>query len=287
MTTYKDFNATLLQSFLSEVKSIASKITFNSGMGIDDMKKVDILKVIIPIYNRLKEHPAIKINELDNELMPHIKAQATNSTNAVQYQMPSAPPAYDENLYEDKDPVSSPDSEEIQSFLDMFNGDESESSSDEEELEFDKDVVENMKTTTLLELKHIRNNKWYISQPIDDDCDSDSEFEEQETESESEDEVDEHPDNGANIPEDNKDNKEQVSEVDLDSSILEAGVLVQDAELFSKLDFKDKIGFFNNIEQKFREPHKEVKPKFTSLTRTPIKKEKVFVPQSLQTLYVN
>lgn len=282
MTTYKEFNTALLQPFLSEVKSIASKISFNSGMSIEDMKKVDILKALIPIYNRLKEHPSMKLTELDAELMPHIKASVQPAQTQAVQPVPSAPPAYDADVFDDKDHVSSPDSEEIQSFLDMFNGDESDASSDEEdELEFDKDLVENMMTTSFLELKHVRNNRWYVSNPIDDDHESDEEFKEQETDSESEDEDD--TPNEASVETHSIEKAVETS----NTGLVEAGVAVPDAELFAKMDFRDKIGFFNDIEQKFGSAKGNIKPVHISVTRKPHEKETVCVPQTVQALYAN
>lgn len=179
MTSYREFNDASLKPFIQELTSLSTKITHNCGMGIDDIKKVDILKHIIHVYNQLKSFPALKLEEINKDLEETGKEDVKNLPQYISSNT-SSPATIDF------------DSPNASSVLNLFNLNSHNNSDSESEEDFDpnipnsEEIVKEFTKASLHELEHIKTNRWYSAcvKEESNDEDSDGEFEEQITDSE-------------------------------------------------------------------------------------------------------
>lgn len=137
--SYKQLNTNILIPFIKEISRISNSIS-RSSINIDLMNKIDILKNCIFTFNRLKDVPYSKIEDLANSYCEG-KEETVQGIILKKQENP------------ENGEVESKDSERESIFK--------KSEEDTEQIKKNKEEIKKLNALSLGKLNYIRKNRWY------------------------------------------------------------------------------------------------------------------------------
>jgi hypothetical protein len=163
MANYRQFSQDMLQPFIDELTKINTKIKYNTGINIQDMAVLDILKVIIPTYYRLKNQPSTKLSDI----LDLGKEELSEKKNETVYQSTNLNVSTNTIGKKADSDTDSDTNRKYNNIRDLFDMDSDNDSDDSDDPNINKkeyvELKDQMYKMTEMQLKHIENTRWYIT----------------------------------------------------------------------------------------------------------------------------
>lgn len=136
--SYKQLNTNIIIPFIREISSISNSIS-RSSMNIDLINKIDILKKCIFSFNRLKDVPYTKIEDLTNSLCE----------------------TKEDGIIIKRQEIGEGESKHSDN-RSVFQQSSTMSDKDIERIKKNKEQLKQINMLSLAKLKYIKKNRWYV-----------------------------------------------------------------------------------------------------------------------------